>query len=415
MFSLFLKNKFSLKGFLVKFAACVIILALFIYIIYSILFGIRFKYENIDIYDHCQFDIRLDSPCKEIYNNIIGKQGFIEADLKCVNVGGDLLYKGQYGVTSSLNIDAQDFTSLFKIFPSKLFVVIEESLLARRDGVFLSFSLAQSMGIRTGELVSVTGRDKIVVGIYEDAVTNVLHFDSILLVDDTLLTQLPGVGSHFYDEVFIKVSDRETAQAYFDKSYFKHLGYIELLIGEGSDQSYRKQYGEDWILKAIQAAEGKENIVKPYRQNAFLPKAALKAYAKNDYQLHYNLNQDIAYSVISTLAIFSVCILESYRHAKESQQKIAILRMLGCRRGRIRIFYFTRSFFIQTVLMLLGVVYVRLLTGKRIYISTVLTLQWVLFFELVILIAAFLSTAISMKKLSDKALLSSLNEEGSVD
>lgn len=119
--------------------------------------------------------------------------------------------------------------------------------------------------------------------------------------------------------------------------------------------------------------------------------------------------------MISTLAIFSVCILESYRHAKESQQKIAILRMLGCRRGRIRIFYFTRSFFIQTVLMLLGVVYVRLLTGKRIYISTVLTLQWVLFFELVILIAAFLSTAISMKKLSDKALLSSLNEEGSVD
>ena len=74
-----------------------------------------------------------------------------------------------------------------------------------------------------------------------------------------------------------------------------------------------------------------------------------------------------------------------------------------------------RSFILQTVLMLLAIAYVRYRTYENIYVSGILTLQWMLYFEAVIFVAALVSSAASMRKLTDRELLSSLNEEGSVD
>ena len=141
----------------------------------------------------------------------------------------------------------------------------------------------------------------------------------------------------------------------------------------------------------------------------------LKAYAENEYAQYYTLNQDIAYSVVSILALFSVCVLESYRHAKENQQKFAILRTLGSRRGSIWAFYFMRSFILQSVLMFSAIAYVRYRTSQNVYVSNILIFRWLLFFEIVILVAALISSVVSMRKLSDKALLFSLNAEGTVD
>lgn len=415
MFWIFTKNRFSLKKCIFQFLAVCLICFLFVYIIRSLLFGLLARYERVEVYDHASFDFVIEGPSRDYYDHKISAQPFIQSSIKVISTGGDLLHNGEYGTTSTMNIDDDDFDSLFEIFPRRLFVSIDESLLTRKDGIFLSFSLAQGLHIQQGDMVSISGRDKIVVGIYEDAIFNIIHEDSITLWDEAYGAQFEGVFFEFYQRVYIKTSDFSEAVAYFDATYFDHSNYISNIVGNGEENAYIKKYGEQWIEKAVEEAVAHPELCEEYRLGTYRSHKILKAYAKNEYAQLYTLNQDIAYSVISIIAFFSVCILESYRHAKENQQKFAILRTMGGRRGSIWTFYFMRSFFLQTVLMLLAIAYVRYNTYERIYVPNILILRWMLFFEAVIFMAALISSVISMRKLSDKALLFSLNEEGTVD
>ena len=415
MLLLFFKNKFALKRSIFKFFTICLIWFLFVYIIRSLLFGLLSRYEHVDVYDYAAFDFVVNGPYIDHYNREISTQPFIQNEIKTILTGGDLKCGDEYGTTSTMNIDDNDFNSLFVIFPRRLFVSIDESLLTRQDGIFLSFSLAQNMNLKPGDIVSISGREKIVIGIYEDSVSNVIHADSITLWDEAYGEQFQNIGFRFYSKVYIKASDYDAASTYLEATYFTHSDYITNIIGNGEDAAYVKQYGDLWIEKAIEEAINDKDLNRDYQLNAFLKQKTLKAYAVNEYKVQYNLNQDITYSVISVIALFAVCILESYRHAKENQQKFAILRMMGSRRSGIWTFYFMRSFILQTMLMLLAIAYVRYMTYENIYVSGILTLQWMLYFEAVIFVAALVSSAASMRKLTDRELLSSLNEEGSVD
>lgn len=215
MFFLLTKNKFSLKHFIFKFFAICLIWFLFIYIIYSLLFGLRSHYEHVEVYDYTSFDFVIQGPSRDYYDHEISAQPFIQSSIKVISTGGDLLHDGEYGITSTMNIDDNNFDSLFEIFPRRLFVSVDESLLARKDGIFLSFSLAQGMHIQQGDMVSISGRDKIVIGIYEDAIFNIIHEDSITLWDEAYEAQFEGEFFEFYQKVYIKTSDFNEAAAYF--------------------------------------------------------------------------------------------------------------------------------------------------------------------------------------------------------
>ncbi len=415
MLYILIKNQFSLKHCIFKFLAVCLIWFLFVYIIRSLLFGLLFRYEHVEVYDYVSFDFVIQGPSRDYYNHEISAQPFVRSSMKTILTGGDLLHNGEYGTTSTMNIDGDNFESLFEIFPRKLFVSVEESLLTRRDGIFLSFGLARALHIQQGDMVSISGRDKIVVGIYEDAIFNIIHADSITLWDEAYGAKIGGVFFEFYEKVYIKTSDYNKAAAYFDTTYFNHLDYISNIVGNGNEADYIKKYGEQWIEKAIEETASHPELRADYQSNKSMSHKLLKAYAENEYAQYYTLNQDIAYSVVSILALFSVCVLESYRHAKENQQKFAILRTLGSRRGSIWAFYFMRSFILQSVLMFSAIAYVRYRTSQNVYVSNILIFRWLLFFEIVILVAALISSVVSMRKLSDKALLFSLNAEGTVD
>lgn len=415
MLFLFAKGKFSLKHFVLKFFAVCLIWFLFVYIIRSLFFGLLFRYEHVDVYDYVSFDFVVDGPYAGYYDREISTQPFVQSDLRTIGTGGDLTHNEESGTTSTMNIVADNFDGLLQVFPRRLFVSIDETLLTRRDGIFLTFGLAQTMRLKPGDIVSISGREKIVVGIYENSIFNVIHADSITLWDEDYGAQFENIGFDFYGKVYIKVSDYDAAAAYFEQMYFQHSGYISNLIGNGQEKEYIDRYGEEWIVKAIEEAATNAGLSKNYKLNAFIPRKTLKAYARNEYAQQYSLNQDIAYSVISVIALFAVCILESYKHAVVNQQKFALLRMLGARRGHMFLFYFLRSFILQTGMMLFSVWHVRFRVRHSIYISNILTAQWVLYFETVIFAAALISSVVSMRKLSDKALLFSLNAEGSVD
>lgn len=415
MLFLFAKGKFSFKYFVLKFFAVCLIWFLFVYIVRSLFFGLLSRYEHVDVYDHVSFDFVVNDPYAGYYDREISTQPFVQSELRTIGTGGDLTHNEESGTTSTMNIVADNFDGLFQLFPRSLFVSIDEALLTSRDGILLTFGLAQAMRLKPGDIVSISGREKIVAGIYEDSIFNVIHADSITLWDEDYGAQFENIGFDFYGKVYIKTSDYDTATAYFEQAYFQHLGYISDLIGNGKEKEYINQYGEEWIEKAIEEAVANTDLNKNYRQNAFISRKTLKAYARNEYAQQYSLNQDIAYSVISVIALFAVCILESYKHAVVNQQKFALLRMLGTRRGHMFLFYFLRSFILQSGLMLFGVWYVRFRVRHSRYISNILTAQWMLYFEVVIFAAALISSVVSMRKLSDKALLFSLNAEGSVD
>lgn len=407
MFLLFQKNKFSVKNLMLKIVSCILIWILFVYVIDSLFYGLQTKYKDVDIYDYCDFDIEVHGPLAEYYGDVIEGQDFIENDLKFANnEGTSISFNNKDFSASILSIAEENFDDLFRMFPEKFFVELDEALLYRKDVVLMSSSVVQQLGIHTGESISISEKNKVLAGMYEDSLVTVIGANVITFEDDF---------TGCYNKVLLQVSDIGVAKTYFQDKYFRHSGYIDYLIANEFHLQYLEKYGDNWMRKAIEEAEGNDSLIGPYKSDSIRFKNAQKIQAENSHKTEYTLDEDIAYSVVSIIAVFSICILESYKHAKENQQKIAILRMMGCSRHSISTFYFVRSFVLQTFLMLCGIIYKRYVVDRTTYISNTLIAQWIICFEIVIFIATLVSTAVSMRKLSDKALLFSLNEEGSVD
>ena len=280
------------------------------------------------------------------------------------------------------------------------------------------------MGAKIGDYYKFSDKSKQIAGIYEDALRTVFKADSIMLWDGiytngTNKSEIEtGKVDYFdvYSYVYIQFDDYNKGVDFFKKNHLKQEFLLSDFSGTDSFQEYLNLYGKNWpqqlITETIQKTELGDPTLDEYKRNAFFEKKVLYALAKNDFDHLYNLDNALFYSGVCIIALFSVCILESYRHAKKNEAKVAVLRILGYNRFYIQLFYFLRSVFIQIIFMVLAITFAKVMTYKTKDISSVLITKWFFIFCIVIVISAFLSTLFSMRRLKDDKLLKKLNEEG---
>lgn len=425
LFRILRKNKITWKSVIGKIVFYFFIWFFFVYIIYSLLFELMAKYEFLDIYNYCNYDIVANSIYKEYYGQLEHENDFLKYSLKGYMVGGNIYdNKDHRWMTTTLKIDSHNFDILFRFISKKHFISIDSNLLNSRDCVLIQSSLAKNMGAKIGDYYKFSDKSKQIAGIYEDALRTVFKADSIMLWDGiytngTNKSEIEtGKVDYFdvYSYVYIQFDDYNKGVDFFKKNHLKQEFLLSDFSGTDSFQEYLNLYGKNWpqqlITETIQKTELGDPTLDEYKRNAFFEKKVLYALAKNDFDHLYNLDNALFYSGVCIIALFSVCILESYRHAKKNEAKVAVLRILGYNRFYIQLFYFLRSVFIQIIFMVLAITFAKVMTYKTKDISSVLITKWFFIFCIVIVISAFLSTLFSMRRLKDDKLLKKLNEEG---
>ncbi len=412
LFRILSKDKASFKSTIAKVFFYFFIWFFFTYIIYSLLFGLMSKYNYVDIYKYFNFDITINYAYTETYKELEEKYDFIDSSLKT-------FYTGQM-----LQIDSDNYDSLFRIFPKKHFISLDENILKQKDSALILYDMAKRSNVDVGDYFEIAGVKYRVAGLIDNGIANILGSATIVLWDGKYQKGAESSGIESgkldcyacYSRVFIILNDYDKGIEFFEKTHFNHDSFIVDFYMSDYHSDYFTRYGGDWAKQAIKDLEdgtlSQEEFNFPnYKKNSMKKKKTMHASAKIDYDASFNIEDDVFYSGLCVAALFSVCILESYQHAKKNQTKVAIMRILGYKRLRIFLFYFLRSFFIQIILMVCGIGFTRIMTSKSRYVSSILITKWFFIFSAVIAAAALLSSLVSMKRLRDDKLLQKLNEE----
>lgn len=420
-FRILQKSGFSWKRLLAKIVLYFFIFVLFLYIIYSFLFGLKAKHNALGAYPYCHYDIQLLGASVSHYQKWESEYSFVSDSLKTFSSGG-VIYNGENAIAvSSMQIDSDSYDVFYKIFSKKFFIKLDDGIATLPNSIFFAFRAAKNLGVKVGDTIDFFGTEKQVAGIYEDALFQILNRDAVTLWDGKYThgkeTSEIGMGwpdfFDFYSKVYVVFNDYEKGLSFFQKTYFEQSNFIQDFLQDPSHSDYVTEYGEEWVTRVLEDVSNGTlaSPVDKYKKDSILLWKTVYEYAKRDYQDNYDTTSDAFYSSLCLAALFAVCILESYFHAKRNQEKVAILRLLGTRRSTIFWFYFLRTFAVEMIIMTASLLCMRLLTYANVYISPVLISSWFGGFAAVIAVAALLSALVTMRKLRDSHLLLCLNEE----
>ncbi len=421
LFRILNKNKVTFKSTITKVFFYVFIWFFFVYIIISLLTGLMNKYIYVDVYNYCNFDLTIDGAYIELYKELEENNDFIGSSLKTFYTGEPIYNEmDQAGSSNIMRIDSDNFDEFFKFFPKKHFISLDEALVKQKDSALIMFDMAKLLDVDVGDYVEIAGNKYRVAGIFEPALFNVINCDMVILWDGKGKSSeiQSGKPDFFmcYTKVFIIFNDYDRGIDFLEKTYFKQSIFLNNFYMSQYHKENITRYGRDWAKLALNdlvngTIPQEEFTVSDFKENMMIKKKTLHAIAKINYEDSFNLEEDVFYSGLCVAALFSVCILESYQHAKKNQTKVAIMRILGYKRFRIFLFYFLRSFFIQSILMVCGIGFTKYMPLRHSYISSILITKWFFTFSAIIAVAAFLSSLVSMKRLRDDKLLQKLNEE----
>lgn len=430
LFNLLRKRKRKAGDVVLDVVFCFFVWFFFVYIIYNFLFGLMSRYNMVGVYDHVNYDVVLNDVYADYYNSCEADDKYISTELK-IRTGYENVYgdNGNVGYPTVSYIDSNSFDEFFSIISKKHFTDIDSDIVSSRDCVFISDSFARYINVKVGSTVEISGERKYVAGIYEAAIETILQSDVVTLWNGKYQdgADVSGIVKGeldyfaFYQKIFLKLNDEDKGTELLETEYFNHANFFNNIISaleynQKAFNEYHAEYGDQWPIKAItdiqagQPVLDIENVAK-YKANYIFTKKQMHAFALQEYNAEYNVTDDTFYSGLCVVALFAVCILESYKHARANQHRVAVMRVLGYRRWSILIFYFLRSFIVQLLLMTGAIAFAKLMTNRSTNISFVLMWEWFIGFCIIIAVAALVSSLFSVYKLRDENLLKCLNEE----
>ena len=382
------KDRITYKSLFKKVISLISVIIIFIFIINNMFLYLLDKHETVGGYKYSKYDIAIREVYRDNYNEKILKEcPYIENSLRAFYISAAINSED----TSVLMIDSNSLTDVLDtVIPRKLFIDYSSRLIKEDNSILISYSVARQSKIKVGDIVEFLGKDLKVAGIFESCVNKVVKGGAVVCWDGEVPKGMQNREYNFFDfysVVYIGLSDYDKGIKYFENNYYKQKDLYVKYGGKATPE-----------------------LIEKLKIDAYSLREVSYSIELDGYNKRINFVKNSFYIALCLIALFTICIYDSYSHAKANEVKAGILRILGCKRRTLFMFYFSRSVLQQFIMVVISIVVMKNITSS--YISNALILSWIGVFLIIILTSALLSSVFSMFRLSDSNLTIKLTEEG---
>lgn len=302
--------------------------------------------------------------------------------LPIINTKNNLVHQ-----VDGASVYADSLNEIFEIVPKTLFIDYDLDIINKGNSVFITDGIADRIKVKVGDTVSIIDDDYKIAGIYESCVGKVIQ--DMLILDK----EFPkGPKEPYYTRVYVKLNDYKRDLKYFEDNYINH-------------KSLWFKYGDEWETVV------KQEELEEYRKGSFTTRILSLREGKDQWNEGHSEKEKVMQITLCLIAFFTTNIYTYYKHAKINKKKFAMLRIAGCPKYIIFMYYILKSLFEQLIILSLSLLFIGFNLIGNTYVSKALMLSWIGIILLIILSASIISGVIALNNVRDTILMQSIREE----